>query len=91
MKLSAEIPHIKDAVDYDFREALKIGNLQEAEDWLKEEKETILRDDSTWIDELEAELFQSYLAKGDLVSAQRIAENSVDQKNREARLEAIKK
>lgn len=89
MKASMEMPHIKDELDYDFEEAIKIGNLSEAETWLKEQKETILRMEPEWVDELEQKLFEAYLDIDDIASAKRIAEESMSEESQEVRLETL--
>lgn len=89
MKASMEMPTIKSELDYDFEEAIKIGNLSEAEDWLKEQKETILRMEPDWIDELEQKLFEAYLQIDDVASAKRIAEESINDESGESRIETI--
>jgi hypothetical protein len=86
MKAESEYPEIKAELDMEFHEALSMGNLSQAEEWLEEEKRIILKDEPEWVEELEQLLFDAYVEQNDTESAKRIAENSMNAESRERRL-----
>ncbi|MFA6525475.1 MAG: hypothetical protein WCT33_04395 [Patescibacteria group bacterium] len=89
MKASLDMPGIKAERDYDFHEAIRMGNLSEAEEWLEEEKGIILHDEPEWVEELEQLLFDGYVAQGDAEGAKRVAEHSMNADSKERRLKAL--
>jgi len=54
-----------------FQEAIEQGNLEEAENWLIENKDNY---DARWLDHRSLELFRAYRAKMDYVSAKKMVE-----------------
>lgn len=86
MKAENEYPEIKAELDLEFHEALNMGNLTQAEEWLEEEKQSILKDEPEWVDQLEQLLFDAYVEHGDTESARRVAENSMSEESRAKRI-----
>ena len=89
MKAESEYPEIKQELDLEFHEAMSMGNLTPAEEWLEEEKQSILKDEPEWVDELEQLLFDAYLEQSDTESARRVAENSMNPESKDRRLKAL--
>jgi hypothetical protein len=79
----------------DFRKALEIGNLNEAEDFLNEvalDPEQFPQYDERWLDHRQRELFQAFYKVEDWQGAKRVVESTVDvlsQQGRKDRLEEL--
>ncbi|MFA6271921.1 MAG: hypothetical protein WC693_02315 [Patescibacteria group bacterium] len=89
MRASLDMPGIKAERDHDFHEAISMGNLAEAEEWLEEEKGIILHDEPEWVEELEEMLFDAYTEQGDSEGAKRVAEHSMNADSKIRRMNAL--
>jgi Icc-related predicted phosphoesterase len=84
-----EMPILKKELNYDFQEALNMNNFDQAKNWLDEQKQTILKDEIAWVDELEEKLFTAYLNSDNLEKARLVAEESINVLSRERRLKRL--
>ncbi len=76
----------------DFREALGQGNLEAAEEFLKEvasNPENFPQYDDRWLDHRQRELFQAFYKREDWQGAKRVIEATRDPHSREGRIKRL--